>query len=216
MFFELKDADICGLGREEDKHPEGRAKPSWIWNIPLPSLSLNTSHPSASSSKPNLSSCAASGEEVAISIQAHWARCQARAERHKEEVQLTLEEMCWTLEFFKWKSCWWLTLSNLRAELATPPDPQIQHGLRAYADRQALVYSSLVITYVNYWRKFLVKHLLGVDWLNLYPITSPLAKEPTLVEGTDAALEGDNEDKLDSEDPTDQEFEERFAGLHDT
>ena len=120
-FLELDDTDICGPGREGDatsRPSEGHTIPSWIWLVLKPPVSLSIPRPDAEvnnstdPNKPDLSSRAASGEEVAVSIRAHWARCQARAERHEEEVQLTVEEMRRTLEFFKWKSRWWLTLQD--------------------------------------------------------------------------------------------------------
>ena len=216
-FLELKDVDIRGPGREEDEHSEGRAKPSWIWNIFLP-LQSDPSRPDTSpsgSSHPDLASRAASGEEVAVSIRAHWARCQARAERHEEEVQLTVEEMRRTLEFFHWKARWWLSLQNLRADSTALLDPQTHHGLRAYANRQAFIYSSLLTTYLHHWRKFLIERSLGLDWLALYPATSPPATTSIPVGVVDQLLEDDeDEDELDAEDPTDQEFEERFADIH--
>lgn len=67
---------------------------------------------------------------------------------------------------------------------------------------------------MNHWRKFLVEHSLGLDWLILYPTAPPSATIPIPVEVVDQPLEGEDEDELDSEDPTDQEFEERFADLH--
>jgi hypothetical protein len=222
-FLELQDADIRGPGREEGESSEGRTIPSWIWSVQKPSQSRDTSMPN---NDPNtnvddpehldLSGRAASGEEVALSIRAHWARCQARAERYEEEVELTLEEMRRTLEFFKWKSRWWLSLQDVRASSSAPPDPQVIHGLRAYAHRQASMYSSLVTTYVQHWRMFLFEHSLGQQWLILYSnIPSPFA-EPTLSEGTDRPLgENENEDEaeLGSENPVDPEFEERFVDL---
>ena len=242
-FLELKETDIRGPGREEDERSEGRIKPSWIWNILLSRESPNTyrsdtshpntSHPNTSlpdashtdaprptadpdsSGSLDLSSRASRGEEIAVSIRAHWARCQARAERHEEEVQLTVEEMRRTLDFFKWKSRWWLSLQNLRADSAVPLDPQTHYGLRAYANRQARMYSLLVTTYVNHWRKFLVEHSLGLDWLSLYPEVSPPATVPIPVEVMDKPLGGEeDEDELAFEDPTDQAFEEKFAELH--
>ena len=213
-FLELKDADIRGPGRSEDDPSEGRTVPSWIWLI-KPSQPLKTSHPDTDANdaeEPDLSRRAASGEEVAVSIRAHWARCQARAERYEEEVKLTVEEMRRTLEFFKWKSCWWLSLHNKRADSATPPDPQVQHGLRAYAHRQAATYSSLVDAYVNHWRRFLVEHSLGLEWLKLYPAAATPTTEP-IPAGVDKPLDADEvEVGLQCENPGDPEFEERFGG----
>ena len=209
-FLELKDTDIHGPGREDNELSEGHTISSWIWLIPRP-----TDPNADNSNEQDLSRRAASGEEVAVSIRAHWARCQARAERHEEEVELTLEEMRRTVEFFKWKAGWWLSLEDTRAKSATPPDPQVQHGLRAYAHRQASIYSSLATAYVNHWRKFLTEHSLGTTWLNLYHTTPPPANESAPITDVDEPLEdNEDEDGADLESPTDPAFEEMFADLH--
>jgi hypothetical protein len=239
-FLELKETDIRGPDREDDDKSEGRFISSWIWLVPKVSQPLDntipddSTNPNTNPSNPDttsdLSQRAASGEEVAISIRAHWARCQARADRYEEEAELTLEEMRRTLEFFKWKSRWWLMSQDLRAKSAAPPDPQVQHGLRAYAYRQASMYSSLIPIYVDHWRKFLVEHSLGAEWLRFYPTTPPPANEPILDENADGPLEGgrggnrdgdgdgdddddDDDDELDFENAADPDFEERFADL---
>ena len=222
-FLELKDADISGPGKDpDDNNPSyGRTVSSWIWLVPKSPHSLDGSDPdnsnaAANSDESDLSQRAASGEEIAISIRAHWARCQARAERYEEEVSLTLEEMRRTLEFFKWKSRWWLELQDKRATSANPPDPQVQHGLRAYAHRQASTYSSLTWTYVNHWRTFLVENSLGLDWLSLYPTEQASTTEPISAARVDDPLEDDEEDdeeedQSDAEEPADPEIEEIYA-----
>lgn len=222
-FLELTNADIRGPGREDDEASEGRIVPSWIWSVhetpqPLEKSNTNPTTTVSNSNIPDLSQRAASGEEVAVSIRAHWARCQARAERYEEEVQLTLEEMRRTLEFFRWKSRRWLTLGDARAKSNTPPDPQVEHGLRAYAHRQALTYSSLVTIYVNHWRTFLINNSLGAQWLSLYPVMPPPATEVASDENVDGPLEDvaggeDSDDESDCESPVDPEFEERFDDL---
>lgn len=218
-FLELNDADIRGPGRDEDEPSEGRIIPSWIWSVHKTSRPLEESCADETNSDVlDLSQRAASGEEVAVSIRAHWARCQARAERYEEEVQLTLEEMRRTLEFFRWKSRWWLTLQDVRSRSQTPPDPQVEHGLRAYAHRQASTYSFLVAIYANHWRKFLVDHSLGVEWLSLYPVVPLSATDIAPEEGVDRPLEDDasdedSDDESDFVDPVDPAFEERFDDL---
>lgn len=221
-FLELKDVDIRGPGREADEPSEGRVVPSWIWLIHKASPSSeksgadgdpnpNPSHPETS----DLSQRAATGEEVAVSIRAHWARCQARAERYEEEVQLTVEEMRRTLQFFKWKSARWLIWCDTRASSATPPDPQVEHGLRAYAHRQALTYSLLVTIFLHHWHEFLVEHSLGTEWLSLYPAPPPPpTPKSASKKGVDEPLEGNavGDDGADP-DPVNTEFEERFADL---
>ena len=91
-FLELKDSDIRGPGREEDESSEGRIITSWIWLVGKSSEPPDSSHhdddadpdddaDSDSDANPDdddgLSQRAASGDEVAISIRSHWARCQA-------------------------------------------------------------------------------------------------------------------------------------------
>lgn len=216
--LELKDADIKGPGRDKHKTSEGRTVPSWIWNVSKTPQSCDTSIPNDASAATNnskyanLSECAASGEEIALSIRAHWARCQARAERYEEEVQLTVEEMRRTLEFFRWKSRWWLSLQDARSNSTMAPDPQVVHGLRAYSHRQASMYSSLVHIYVEYWRTFLVENSLGYEWLalhpsNLRPSAGPGSNEPS------GNSEDEDEDEVDLGEPADPEFEERFVDL---
>ena len=65
------------------------------------------------------------------------------------------------------------------------------------------------------WRKFLVEHSLGLEWLKLYPVVSPPTTKSTSAEGVDEPLEGDeDEDEADPEDLVgDPEFEERFSDL---
>ena len=218
-FLELNDADIRGPGRELDEPSDGRTVSLWIWLVPKPSQPLDVSTPvnadANTSNEQDLSQRAASGEEVAVSIRAHWARCQARAERHEEEVELTLEEMRRTIEFFKWKSRWWLTLKDVRENSEASPDPQVQHGLRAYANRQASIYLSLATIHADLWRKFLVDHSLGTEWLDQTPTTPSPADNSIPAVDVDEPLEGDEDvDDTDSGNPTDPEFEEIFADLH--
>jgi len=78
------------------------------------------------------------------------------------------------------------------------------------------MYSSLVSTYVNHWRKFLLKHSLGLEWLKTYPIKSSPATESVSAVHADDPLEVDedeDEDEPDSENPTNPEFEEKFGNL---
>ena len=216
-FLELRDTDISGPGKDDDGTSEGHTVSSWIWLVPTSAEPLNGDTNNAGES--DLSQRAASGEEVAVSIRAHWARCQARAERYEEEVQLTLEEMRRTLKFFEWKSDRWLTSQDQRTTSETAPDLQVQHGLRAYAHRQAAMYSSLVKIFADHWRKFLAEHSLGLDWLCEYPVTPPPATSSVSGEGIDAPLEGDaedsgeNENEVDPDGPVDLEFEEMFDDL---
>jgi hypothetical protein len=95
-----------------------------------------------------------------------WAKCQARAERYEEEVQLTVEEMGRTLRYFEWKRDWWLSLKPQSGNSTYPPD--VQDGLRAYVCRQSHLYNKLITLFIAHWRTYLIAHSLGSSWLNAY------------------------------------------------
>jgi hypothetical protein len=107
--------------------------------------------------------------EVVESMRVHWAKCQARADRYEEEVALTVEEMGRTLRYFEWKKSDWLSLQSAREKSHSPPPVEICRGLRAYAARQARVYEDLKTSFVKRWRKVLMPHKLGSEWLCRYP-----------------------------------------------
>ena len=187
-FRELADADVRGPGRETDDKSEGRFQPSWIWMVPrqpsgVTDSGLPPSESSIASSDDGTSDPVSTPEEdleVANSMRVHWAKCQARAERYEEEVALTVEEMGRTLRYFEWKRSHWLSLQRPRKLSPTPPPIEVQQGLDAYAYRQAHIYETLIVSFVNLWRNILVPNNLGSDWLRQYPIaTDPLSTRPS-------------------------------------
>jgi len=118
--------------------------------------------------------------EVVDSMRVHWAKCQARADRYKEEVALTVEEMGRTLRFFEWKKSEWLSLQSSRMQSKSPPPVEVQRGLHTYGCRQVHIYNTLIVSFINLWRKFLVPNNLGSEWLCQYPVaTDPLATGPS-------------------------------------
>ena len=184
-FRELKDTDVRGPGREPDEKSEGKFLLSWIWLLPhrvggLPSIEPVTRMLGLESSATDPISSPAEDLEVADSMRVHWAKCQARAERYEEEVALTVEDMGRTLRYFDWKKSQWLSLQSSRTRSETPPPIEVQRGLTAYSCRQVHVYETLVISFVNLWRKFLVPNGLGSKWLRHYPVaTDPLSIGPS-------------------------------------
>lgn len=185
-FRELKESDIRGPGREESDTSEGQFVPSWIWLVPrlshpppttaTPSSPVPDSEATTTTNEPT----AANDTELVDSMRVHWAKCQARAERYEEEVALTIEEMGRTLCYFKWKQSWWLSLGLQRAKSNSPPPADVQHGLSAYAHRQASIYETLIVSFVNRWRKSLISHGLGPAWLSQYPdAIDPLSSRPS-------------------------------------
>ena len=190
-FLELKDSDIRGPDREAHEPSEGRFQQSWIWTVshpPLDSPGLITLDPQPSVASPTPScgqptsstSTVIPGDGPSVSAtdmkeqhqshRAHWARAQARAERYEEEVKLTVEEMGRTLQYFKWKSSRWQSISSERSRSNNPPPPHVQDGLRAYAHRQSNTYDKLITLFVNHWHHFLSAHSLASSWLSDYPL----------------------------------------------
>ena len=191
-FQVLEDSDVRGPGRESYEQSEGRFQPSWIWQVPQQTGDPPDSEPSPSgpttttslSPGPGGSAAdpisAAGDQEVANSMRVHWAKCQARADQYEEEVVLTVEEMGRTLRYFEWKRLQWLSLQSSREQSATPPPIDVQQGLHAYAHRQAHIYEALIVSFVGRWRKVLVPHNLGSDWLHHYSVApDPLSARPS-------------------------------------
>ena len=180
-FKKLNEKDIRGPGRELDQPSEGQFILSWIWLVPRstppPSATTPSSDPIATTSTPELTTPDA--DELAGYMRAHWAKCQARAERYEEEVALTVEEMGRTLRYFEWKQSWWLSLESARSGSQKPPPEVVQRGLEAYAHRQANIYRTLVTSFANRWRKTLISHKLNPSWLSRYPtVADPLSPQP--------------------------------------
>ena len=141
----LNEGDARGPGHEADDTSEGQFTPSWIWLIPQLGQRPPSTTTSASIDEPSTGD----DPEQINSMRVHWAKCQARAERYKEEVKLTIEEMGHTLRYFQWKQSWWVSLQSQREESDSPPPAGVQRGLQAYAHRQANVYATLVLLFVN-------------------------------------------------------------------
>ena len=203
-FLELTTDDLRTPVRDNDQPDgqpsEGRFQPSWIWAVPRAPPIATTTTPSdlspmlspaptpasllpedpatvPANQEPN--SALLDGVESQDFERVQWAKCQARAERYEEEVQLTVEEMGRTLRYFEWKRDWWSSFvsggSNVSGEFDTssksnaPLSAGVQDGLRAYARRQSHVYNDLIASFVGHWRKYLLAHSLGAAWLDNYP-----------------------------------------------
>ena len=193
-FLKLNDADVRGPGRERDDKSEGQFVLPWIWLVPRlsdPPAPLATAQdgPMTTADPPTASGAetttpdeptVASDAELADSMRVHWAKCQARAERYEEEVLLTVEEMGRTLNYFRWKQSWWLSLGSERATSDHPPPRDVQCGLSAYAHRQAAIYETLIVSFASRWRKSLVSHGFNPTWLSQFPDTAdPLLSQPS-------------------------------------
>ena len=157
-FLELKDSDNQGLGKEYDEEGVGGGSYlcSWIWL-------LNPQVPGAADSE--VREEGASEEDVNEVLHVKWATSFARLERWSEEVELLQEEMWQVVMFLKWKSMDWLVKKNAHLEeLAL----DIQSGVNVYAQKQAMVYHNLAISFANLWCPALVSHGLQHVWVTEY------------------------------------------------
>jgi hypothetical protein len=180
-FKKLNDIDVRGPGREAEDTSEGKFTPSWIWMVPrstAPAPPATVTPPSDHISATTSIDESTVTEDPGLddSMRAHWAKCQARAERYEEEVALTVEEMGRTLRYFEWKKSWWLSLQSERENSNFPPTAGVQRGLRAYAHRQANVYDTLILSFLKKWRKTLRSLKLSPAWLSRYP--APTTADP--------------------------------------
>jgi len=119
---ELRREDVRGPSREVDEKSESRQQLSWIWKTA-------SQQPDAGINDP----------EVQDVMRVEWCKAVARTERFEEEIKLIVEEMRWTLLFFKWTVDNWEGLGEARAS-----EPGLDQGtvlgITAYAARQAALY----------------------------------------------------------------------------
>ena len=170
-FLPLNDRDLRAPMRDVATPSEGQTQYPWIWVAPHPPP-LSFMPVTTPSSDPQPPTQAGSTDDTTSDADSQdfdrvqWAKCQARAERYEEEVQLTVEEMGRTLRYFEWKRDWWLSLMLEWTKCNHPPD--IQDGLHAYACRQSHLYNELVTLFVTHWRTYLSAHSIGSSWLSKY------------------------------------------------
>lgn len=101
------------------------------------------------------------GDTVDDILRSEWARSKARCRRAREEVALLIEEMRRVLEFLEWRARWW----NARGSVQLNVTPDVAEGLRAYAEEQANLQSSLAASFRKLWKTPLqrVDDVLGLD-----------------------------------------------------
>lgn len=99
-------------------------------------------------------------------MRVEWTKLQARAERYREEKILVAEEMRRTLVYCDWKADWWRTQSSLRADAGI----EVLSGLQAYAEKQAVMWESLGISFASSWYKTLVANGHETEWPERYRI----------------------------------------------
>ena len=107
-------------------------------------------------------------DHIRVAMRAEWAKTKARADRWSEEVLLVTEEMRRTICFLEWKANWWLKLTYSRPD--TPL--RVQHGVAAYAAKQAAVCRSMATSFAKCWYPVLAKQQIQVEWPSQYIISA--------------------------------------------
>ena len=140
-YLELRDEDNRGPLKEAEETGtgDGRYEPSWIWGAPL-AVAL----PGEGS--------AAEQREVNETARHEWMTCRARADRWVEEEELLQEEMRRVIIYLEWKSRMWSEKVGAREGSCALG---IQHGVDAYARKQAHIYHQISISFAHQWLPYL-------------------------------------------------------------
>ena len=150
-YLDLTDKDNRGPGKELDEVGvgDGHYAMSWIWRG------------YAWSEESDLSD-----QEVNETVRHEWMTCRARADRWREEMELLQEEMRRVVVFLEWKSSSWT--GRVGARLGSVA-VDVQHGIDAYARKQANTYHELAVSLANQWLPHLLKWKLDVSWTKDFP-----------------------------------------------
>ena len=164
-YCKLKDEDNRGPLKEAEERGtgDGRYAPSWIW-----ATSSATVLPGEGS--------AAEQQEVNETVRYEWMTCRARADRWMEEEELLQEEMRRVIVYLEWKSHAWTEKIGVRAGSCTP---DIQHGIDAYARKQANTYHELAVSFAGQWLPYFSVSGLGTKWAAEFPWASRILSRKT-------------------------------------
>ena len=92
--------------------------------------------------------------------------CRARADRWREELDLLQEEMRHVIAFLEWKSSSWRQKVGSRSDSVMA---DVQHGIDAYAHKQANTYHELTVSLANQWLPRLLELKLDTTWVKNFP-----------------------------------------------
>ena len=166
-FQVLRDEDNRGPLKEsgEEGVGDGRHAPSWIWTVP------------SAASLPSKGS-AAEKREMNETARFEWMTCRARADRWKEEEELLQEEMRRVLVYLEWKSGAWSKKVGARGGFCSS---DIQHGIDAYARKQASIHHEIAVSFASQWLRYLTARGYKTKWSEDLPwISEALSRKATL------------------------------------
>ncbi|KAJ7511254.1 hypothetical protein B0H11DRAFT_2215093 [Mycena galericulata] len=87
-------------------------------------------------------------KELHESLRVEWSRAKARKTRWEEEVILLREEMRRVVRYLEWQSAWWESQAAV-PEARNDISLETQHGMAAYARKQAHVHGELAAFYMR-------------------------------------------------------------------
>ena len=163
-YHELRDEDNRGPLKEVEERGtgDGRYAPSWIWTSPSAVLPGEGSD--------------AEQREINETVRHEWMTCRARADRWMEEEELLQEEMRRVIIYLEWKSRTWSEKVGVRAGSCTP---DIQHGVDAYARKQANIHHGITMSFANQWLPYLKAHGFNTQWATKLPWASQILSRET-------------------------------------
>ena len=104
--------------------------------------------------------------EVNETARHKWMTCRARADRWMEEEDLLQEEMRRVIVYLEWKSCAWSEKVGIRAGSCTL---DIQHGVDAYARKQASIHCEIAVSFASQWLPYLKAAGYDTKWATELP-----------------------------------------------
>ena len=164
-YRELRDEDNRGPLKEagETGTGDGRYSPSWIWVTPSAMVL-----PGEGSD--------AEQREINETARHEWMTCRARADRWIEEEALLEEEMRRVVTFLAWKYRSWSGKVGVRANSCAP---DIQHGISAYARKQANIHREIAISFAAQWLPYFDACGLEPKWAAEFPWVSEARSHKT-------------------------------------
>ena len=177
-YRELKDEDNRGPLKEIEERGtgDGRCSPSWIWAGP------------SSMTFPG-EGTAAEQQEVNETARHEWMTCRARADRWMEEEELLQEEMRRVVVYLEWRSRLWSDKVGMRAGSCSP---DIQHGIDAYARKQADIYHEIALSFAGQWVTYLNVHDLDTGWGKEFPWLTQILSHPIKLPKRFSAIPADD------------------------
>ena len=136
-------------------------------------------------------------------MRVEWAKVMARAARWNEELLIVQEELRRVLAFFSWKSSWWVDWAVRRM---VKDDPALVDGVRAYAYKQAAIWTRMAERCASFWLPVLEQHGIRPSWKAEYADIVRISPEQDQTTGQDQQPEDD--DALDEECENDSDLDD--------